>query len=57
MESQGAPCWPLTRQTIWHWKAVLSVPFRDRPRKAGGGYGNVGNIKDEQNREKYVKEN
>lgn len=28
----------------------------DRPRKAGGGYGNVGNVKDEQNADKYVKE-
>ena len=27
--------------------------FRDRPRKAGGGYGNVGNAKDMQHPEKY----
>ena len=28
----------------------------DRPRKAGGGRGNVGNLKDELKKDKYVKE-
>jgi hypothetical protein len=27
----------------------------DRPRKEGGGKGNVGNVKDEMNKEKYIK--
>jgi hypothetical protein len=28
----------------------------DKPRKEGGGWGNVGNLKDELNKDKYVKE-
>lgn len=30
--------------------------YSDRPRKEGGGRGNVGNLKDEQRPEKYIKE-
>ena len=30
--------------------------FSDKPRKEGGGWGNVGNLKDELNKDKYVKE-
>jgi len=30
--------------------------FREKPRKQGGGKGNVGNLKDEENKDKYVKE-
>lgn len=29
---------------------------QDRPRKEGGGKGNIGNIKDELNKDKYLKE-
>lgn len=28
----------------------------DRPRKEGGGKGNIGNVKDELNKEKYIQE-
>lgn len=56
MESKGAILRTCTWQKIWNRKRVYFTLFRDRPRKAGGGYGNVGNIKDEQNTEKYVKE-
>lgn len=28
----------------------------DKPRKEGGGRGNVGNLHDEENKEKYIKE-
>ena len=30
--------------------------FRDKPRKQGGGKGSVGNMKDEENKDKYTKE-
>jgi hypothetical protein len=32
------------------------LPFSDKPRKEGGGWGNVGNLKDELNKDKYAKE-
>ena len=32
------------------------IYFRDKPRKEGGGRGNVGNMHDEKVKEKYVKE-
>jgi len=38
------------REYIWSYS-------RDRPRKEGGGRGNVGNVKDDLNQDKYIKEN
>jgi hypothetical protein len=32
------------------------ILFSDRPRKEGGGWGNVGNLKDEFKKDKYVKD-
>lgn len=44
--------WPQVR----HRPRVRIFWSRDRPRKAGGGYGNVGNVKDERKQDKYIKE-
>ena len=48
METEISSSWAHSRQKIRNWKRVCIFSRRDRPRKAGGGYGNVGNAKDMQ---------
>jgi hypothetical protein len=53
---QGAAQRPRPRPALRHRPRVTLPPLRDRPRKEGGGYGNVGNVKDLRAPEKYLKE-
>ena len=56
MEAKRSHLRTYPRQTLGNRQRVIFLWFRDRPRKAGGGYGNVGNAKDEVNQDKYVKD-
>ncbi len=37
-------------------ECIIFFYFSDRVRKEGGGRGNIGNLKDEQHQDKYIKE-
>jgi len=37
-------------------ECISFIWYSDKPRKAGGGKGNVGNVKDDLNQDKYIKE-